>query len=126
MGFSQWVVTIMGLLLIAGIAWFFWGSKKSGSQAEVSASGYQEATIRVKGGYTPDVIVVQSGKPVRLEFVREEKASCSEMVVFPDFQKSVMLPVGKKVTVELLPNRAGSYPFTCQMGMYRGTLIVKD
>lgn len=126
MGAAQWVVTITGLLLIAGIAWFFWGPKKGGSQAQVGTSGYQEAHIHVKGSYTPDVIVVQMGKPVRLEFLREEKAACSEMVVFPDFQKSMMLPFGKKVTVELLPTRAGSYPFSCQMGMYRGTLIVKE
>ncbi|GAX91632.1 cupredoxin domain-containing protein [Effusibacillus lacus] len=126
MGVSQWVVTIIGLLLSFGIAWFFWGPKKGGSQAEVKDSGYQEADILVKGGYTPDVIVVHRGKPVRLQFLREDKSSCSEMVVFPDFEKSMMLPFGKKVTVELLPNDAGSYPFTCQMGMYRGTLIVKE
>ena len=48
------------------------------------------------------------------------------MVVFPDFQKSMMLPVGQKVAVDLLPNKAGSFSFTCQMGMYRGMMIVKD
>lgn len=126
MGASQAIVTIVGLLLIAGIAWFFWGPKKGGSLAQASASGYQEAKVLVKGGYSPDTIVVQKGKPVRFEFLRKEKASCSEMVVFPDFQKSAMLPVGKPITVELLPTESGTYPFTCQMGMYKGTMIVKD
>lgn len=126
MEFSQWVVTITGLLLIAGIAWFFWGPKKSGSLAEVGTSGYQEVQIRVKGGYTPDTIVVQKGKPIRVEFLREDKSACAEMVVFPDFQKSMMLPVGKKVSLELLPNKTGQYSFTCQMGMYRGTMVVKE
>ena len=126
MALSQWIVTSAGLLLIAGIAWFFWGSKKGGSQAQVGTSGYQEARIHVKGGYTPDTIVVQSGKPLRLEFLREEKSACSEMVVFPEFHKSMMLPFGQKVSVELFPNRTGTYAFTCQMGMYKGTMIVKD
>lgn len=126
MELSQWIVTIVGFIFIVGIAWFFWGPKKGGSRAEVSTSGYQEAKILVKGGYTPDTIFVQTGRPVRLEFLREDKSACAEMVVFPDFQKSVTLPIGEKVTVELLPNRAGSYPFSCQMGMYRGKLVVKD
>ncbi|MFX3624591.1 MAG: cupredoxin domain-containing protein [Ectobacillus sp.] len=85
----------------------------------------KEAAIRVKNGYTPNRIVVHSGKPIRFEFTREEKAACSEMVVFPDFQKSALLPVGKKVTIELPPMNEGNYEFTCQMGMYKGTVVVK-
>ncbi|MGG5253419.1 cupredoxin domain-containing protein [Neobacillus sp. SM06] len=119
-------VTIGGLLLIGLIAWFFWGPKKGGSLAEIGSSGIQEASIRVKnGGYTPNRIIVQSGKPVRFEFLREEKAACSEMVVFPDFEKSATLPAGKKVVIELPPMEDGTYEFTCQMGMYRGTMVVK-
>lgn len=127
MDVSNWLVTIGGLLLIGLIAWFFWGPKKGGSLANVGASGYQEATIRVKNGvYTPNRIVVQSGKPIKFEFLREEKVACSEMVIFPDMQKSVMLPFGKKVTIELPPMKEGNYEFTCQMGMYRGLVIVKN
>ena len=81
--------------------------------------------ILVKGGYTPDVIVVQHGKPVRLNFRREETAACSEMVLFPDFNKSARLPTGEVVRIELLPEQAGEYEFACQMGMFRGTLVVE-
>lgn len=126
MDISNLVVTIGGLLLIGLIAWFFWGPKKGGSLAEVSASGYQEAAIRVKNGYSPARIVVQSGKPVKFKFMREETSACSEMVVFPDFQKSAMLPVGQKVEVDLPPMKEGVYDFTCQMGMYRGKVVVKN
>ncbi len=59
------IAIAIGLALIAGIAWFFWGPRKSGAHAATTSSGYQEAMILVKGGYTPDVIVVQHGKPVR-------------------------------------------------------------
>jgi plastocyanin domain-containing protein len=81
--------------------------------------------VLVKGGYTPDVIVVRHGKPVRLSFRREETAACSEMVVFGDFGKSARLPTGETVPVELLPERPGEYEFTCQMGMLRGKLVVE-
>ena len=119
------IVVLAGLLLIVGIAWFFWGPRQGGVRAAVTSGGYQEAMILVKGGYTPDLIVVQHGKPVRLSFRREETAACSEMVVFGDFGKSAKLPEGEVVPVEFLPEQPGEYEFTCQMGMLRGKLIVE-
>ena len=80
--------------------------------------------VRVRGGYTPDVIHARAGEPIRLVFVREETASCSERVVFPAFGKSAMLPYGERVLVQLPPRPAGAYEFTCAMNMLRGTLIV--
>ncbi len=116
---------LFGVLIIAGIAWFFWGPRKSGVRAATSSSGYQEAMVLVKGGYTPDVIVVQHNKPVRLHFRREETAACSEMVVFDAFGKSAKLPTGETVDVEFVPQQPGEYEFSCQMGMFRGKLIVE-
>ena len=125
MSVDQILVTLGGLAAIALIVWFFWMVKRPGVKAGLSSSGYQEAMVLVKGGYTPDVIVVQRGKPVRLNFVRAESASCSEMVLFPDFNKSAKLPEGETVPVEFMPERAGEFEFQCQMGMLRGKLIVE-
>jgi plastocyanin domain-containing protein len=119
------LVTLLGLAAIGFIVWFFWMTKKRGTRVAVTSSGYQEAMVLVKGGYTPDVIVVEHGKPVRLNFLREESASCSEMVVFADFNKSAKLPEGQTVPVEFLPDKPGEYEFACQMGMFRGKLIVE-
>ena len=119
------IVTLGGLAAIMFIVWFFWLVKKAGIKAGLSSSGYQEAMILVKGGYTPDVIVVERGKPVRLNFIRTESAACSEMVLFPDFNKSAKLPEGETVPIELLPDKVGEYEFQCQMGMLRGKLIVE-
>jgi plastocyanin domain-containing protein len=122
---DRWIVTAFGLLLVAFIVWFFWLKKPKGTRAATTSSGYQEAMILVKGGYTPDMIVVEHGKPVRLNFRREETATCSEMVLFPDFNKSARLPTGETVAIELLPDKSGEYEFACQMGMFRGRLIVE-
>ena len=119
------LVTVLGFALIVFIVWFFWLKKSKGTRAAETSSGHQEAMILVKGGYTPDVVVVQHGKPVRLNFRREETASCSEMVLFPDFDKSAQLPTGETVAVEFVPQDAGEYEFACQMGMLRGKLIVE-
>jgi len=122
---AQVLVTLGGLGVIAGIVWFFWLEQTAGTHAAVTSGGYQEAMVLVKGGYTPDVIVVDRGKPVRLTFRREETTACSEMVIFDAFGKSAKLPEGEPVAVELMPDAPGEYPFACQMGMYRGTLVVE-
>ena len=125
MSVTQVIVTAAGLLSIAGVAWFFWGPRGDGVTAGVTSSGYQEATIAVKGAYTPDVIVVQHGEPVRLTFVRQETAACSEKVIFPDFNRTAELPEGELVPIEFVPQEAGEFEFTCGMGMLRGTLVVR-
>jgi plastocyanin domain-containing protein len=119
------IVTLAGLAAMAFIVWFFWLVKKPGIKAGIARGGYQEAMVLVKGGYTPDVIIVERGKPVRLTFLRAESASCSEMVLFPDFNKSARLPEGESVPVEFVPDKAGEFEFQCQMGMFRGKLIVE-
>jgi plastocyanin domain-containing protein len=118
-------VTAIGLGAIAFIVWFFWLVKKPRVKASINTGGYQEAMVLVRGGYTPDVIVVEKGKPVRLNFLRTESASCSEMVLFPDFNKSAHLPEGETIAVELMPDQTGEYGFQCQMGMLHGKLIVE-
>ena len=122
---DRWMVTIAGIALVAFIVWFFWLKRSTGVRAAETSGGYQEAMILVKGGYTPDTIIVRSGRPVRLNFRREETASCSDKVIFADFQKSAELPTGQTVAVELLPKEPGEFGFACPMGMFRGRLIVE-
>ena len=118
------LVTFAGLALMAGVAWFLWGARHDGVRAAMTASGRQELMILVKGSYTPDVIEVTAGTPVRLNFRREESAACTEMVVFPDFDRAAQLPEGQTVPVDLLPEQPGEYQFSCQMGTVRGRLLV--
>nr|CCD32035.1 Copper-translocating P-type ATPase [Methylocystis sp. SC2] len=119
------IVVVAGFVLIAFIVWFFWLKRATGMRATETSSGYQEAMILVKGGYTPDTIIVRRGKPVRLNFRREETASCSDKVIFADFQKSAELPTGETVAVEFLPKESGEFNFACPMGMFRGRLVVE-
>ena len=123
MTWDKIVVDVVGLGLIGFIVWFFWLVKAKGVKAALTSGGYQEQMVLVKGGYTPDVIVVEAGKPVRLNFVRQESASCSEMVLLPAFNKSAKLPEGEIIPVEFLPKEPGEYEFACQMGMFRGKVV---
>jgi len=121
----QVIVTIVGIVFSLFIAWFFWFAPKGRARAAAGVGGAQEVAITVKGGYTPDVIVVKARQPVRLRFTRQESSTCSEMVLFPDFNKSARLPEGEEVAIEFTPERAGEYGFQCGMGMLRGKLIVE-
>ena len=122
---DRWMVTLAGLALVTFIVWFFWLKRAKGVRAAQTSGGYQEIMILVKGGYTPDTIVVRHGKPVRLNFRREETAGCSDKVVFADFQKTADLPTGQIVPVELMPKEPGEFAFSCPMGMFRGKLVVE-
>ncbi len=121
---SEIVVVAVGLLLMALTLWYFFGPKER-IQAEVTTGGTQQVKITVKGGYSPDVIVVKQGSPVKLDFYRDETASCSEEVVFGDFGISRQLPAFKTTEIEFTPDKAGEFTFTCGMNMMRGKLIVE-
>ena len=70
------VAILVGALALTGLmAWYFFGPKKS-RLAEL-ADGVQIVRVTVKGGYSPDVIQVATGVPVRLLFDRQESGDCS-------------------------------------------------
>lgn len=117
------IVVAGGILLIALVLWYFFGERQA-VVATTAESGVQEIKVTVKGGYSPDVIVVKPGKPVRLDFYRDETASCSEQVIFGDFGIARNLPAFKTTPIQFTPDQPGEYTFTCGMNMMRGKLIV--
>jgi len=120
---AEILVTAGGILLIGGLAWFFFGPKEA-RRAEVRG-GVQEIDVLVKGGYSPSLIRVRQGVPLRLVFDRQDNSDCTARVVFPDFAVSKSLGAFAKTAVELMPARAGEFGFACGMNMLHGTLIVE-
>jgi len=125
MAIDQIIVIIVGLGLSVLVAWFFWFSEKKGVKIQSSDSGIQEAVIKVKGGYTPDVLIFEAGKPIKLNFIREETAACSEEVIFSDLGKKATLTPFKTIPLELKIDKPGEYNFQCGMGMLHGKLIIE-
>jgi plastocyanin domain-containing protein len=121
---TEIAVVVAGVALIALVLWYFFGERERVA-ARAGAGGVQEIDITVKGGYSPDVVVVRAGTTVRLNFYRDETASCSERVVFGDFGVARDLPAFKTTTVEFTPERAGEFTWTCGMSMMRGKLVVE-
>jgi len=122
---TQIAVTALGAVAIVWVLWYFLYSRNPAVAATTGASGVQEVRVTVKGGYTPDTIVVQAGKPVRLQFYRDETADCSERLVFEKFGIDQQLPPFQTTTIEFTPEQPGEYAFRCGMNMLKGLLVVE-
>lgn len=121
---TELIVLAGSTALIALVLWYFFGEREKVA-AGLTQAGVQEIKVTVKGGYSPDVIVVKQGVPVKLDFYRDETASCSEQVVFGDFGIARDLPAFKTTSIEFTPAKAGEFSFVCGMNMLRGKLIVE-
>lgn len=118
------IVTVVGAGLIGVELWWFLLSKPKSKKAE-DASGIQEVTVVVDGGYEPSRIVVNAGQLVRLNFLRRDPSSCLEEVRLADFHIAQYLELNKTTTIEFTPPKAGNYEFACGMNMFRGAIEAK-
>ncbi|MCH9736145.1 MAG: heavy metal translocating P-type ATPase [Actinomycetia bacterium] len=117
------VVVVVAAIGIVGFLWWFFFGPKTARRANV-VGGVQEVDVTVKGGYSPSVIRVTEGVPLRLRFDRQESGDCTSRVVFADFGASRTLPAFGTATLEFTPDKAGEFDFACGMNMIHGTLVV--
>lgn len=119
MSIDKIIVVAVSALGIGFIYWYFLAK----NEKEVGAAG--SIDITVEGGYSPEVISIPVGKPIKLNFTRTDPTACLEDVVLGDFKIRKNLPLNQKVVVELTPERSGEFVYSCGMGMYHGKIIVK-
>ncbi len=116
------MVNLLAVSLIGFIVWWFWLSRPRPKQA--SGSTVIEVIVE-NGAYIPAHIEVPQGAPVRLSFERRDPSPCAEKVLFNELGVALDLPLGEKTALVVGPLAAGEYRFSCQMQMYRGSLVVK-
>ena len=119
MSLDKIIITVIGLLAIGFVYWFFLLKKEK--EIKVSDS----VDIIVEGGYSPNVISIPKGKTTKLNFIRKDSNSCLEEVVLGDFKVRKYLPLNQKVTIELNPQKIGEFSYSCGMNMFHGKIIVK-
>lgn len=118
---------LLGVLLMPfGIGGWIRARVGRGTRAFLAEDGVQEVEIVVRGRYRPDKVIVRGDIPVRLLFNRQEDVSCSERVIFPDFQQERWLAPFATTAVQFIPTRTGEFLFTCATGMYQGRLLVEE
>ena len=122
MGSRELVTIVIAVVLTGALAWYFFGPRRY-RRADLDG-GVQVIEVIVKGGYSPDVIQVTAGVPVRLLFDRQEAGDCSSRVVLPAFKVNQTLAAFATTAVDFLPEEPGEYQFACGMNMLHGRLRV--
>lgn len=113
------IVAIAALLGIALTYWFFLMKKDDIVEAN------DQIDITVEGGYKPSTIAIKKNKTTQINFFRKDPSSCLEEVVLSDFKIRKFLPLNKKVSISIKPEKEGVYDFVCGMNMFHGKLVVK-
>ncbi|MBD2465541.1 cupredoxin domain-containing protein [Oscillatoria sp. FACHB-1407] len=98
-------------------------SPATSTEANMTPTGIQEATVTVAKGYQPKRVIVEAGHPVRLQFDRQNPSHCYDQLLIPDFAIAVNLEP-ETTTVEFTPEQPGEYEFMCGMKMNRGVIEV--
>mgnify|MGYP001764781827 CR=1 FL=1 len=128
----EWSVVAGTAGAIALVNWWFFAAGRTVAAAVPAmpaaapggATAVPEVVIVVDGGYAPNTVRAKAGQPLRLVFDRRDDSSCSEEVVIPALGVRTYLPTGERTAVTVTPTEAGRIPFTCGMGMLRGTILV--
>ena len=119
------ITLIIGIMAIAFIAWWFLGKHDANvEQAKVNSTN-QTVNIQVKGGYSPEKVVLKKGVPATLNFKRLDSSSCLDHVIFSDLGINQELPKGQVEQVKIDTSKAGEYDWGCSMNMFHGKVIVK-
>jgi plastocyanin domain-containing protein len=95
------------------------------TEATLTPEGIQTAMVTAAKDYQPNRIIVEAGRPVRLDFRRETPSGCYAQLLIPEFDIAVELPEGKTIPVEFTPTQPGEYKFMCGMKMNFGTIEVR-
>ena len=122
---TRMIVLIVGIALIGFIAWWFFGKHEAQTESAVVDNDQQNVDILVKGGYSPEQVVLKQGAPAQLHFKRTDPSSCLDHVVFPDFGINQALPENETKTIQIDTSKAGEYEWACGMNMFHGKVIVK-
>lgn len=124
------VVVALGLINIGNSATLLGFSTPSIQAAPTGVSqivnGEQIIQMEVTnyGVYQPDILRVKAGTPVRWQIYGGTSMGCASSLVMRAFSLNQRLSVGLN-EVTFTPTVPGRYPFSCSMGMVRGTMIVE-
>lgn len=74
-------------------------------------------------GYAPNTFTLRKGVPTRWVINAQDAQGCLSVLVSQKLGIQKLLARGQNV-IEFTPQETGSIPFSCSMGMYRGTIDV--
>ena len=101
------------------------GSQKTGDTV-VEKNGTQYVSSQLQSGKYPD-ITVRAGEPVEWEIEASEDNinGCNYKIFLQDFGLEHTFTEGKNI-IKFTPEQAGTYTYTCWMGMITGKIHVEN
>jgi Cu+-exporting ATPase len=94
--------------------------------ASTGAAGEQRVALELAGGvYTPNVVHVRAGAPVRLRVAARDRHGCAARLLVPDLGVDLALVPGGVAEVVLPAPRPGGHVFTCGDKMVKGTIVAE-
>ncbi|WEV71444.1 cupredoxin domain-containing protein [Lactobacillus sp. ESL0785] len=119
------IILLSGIILMGFIAWWFFGKHTVQAKQANIKQNKQSVDIEVKGGYSPEKIVLKKGVPATLNFKRMDSSSCLDHVIFSDLGIDQKLPQGQVEQVKIDTTKPGIYDWACSMNMFHGQVVVK-
>jgi len=133
---KTYVLAITLLVCMAVVFYLYNTSAKSTPTAAVirqgtaSAGGnstsFQEIRMNVtSAGWIPNKFVLKKGVPVKWVIDGQKLNGCNSGIQVPSLGLRFSIKPGLQ-TIEFTPTEAGTIPWSCWMGMIKGTFLVKD
>lgn len=97
-------------------------------EAAVPSANAQEQVVKMTvayGTYQPKNLTVKKGIPVRWEIDGKDISGCASSIVVPSYGIQRALVRGQNI-ITFTPKDKGTIPFSCSMGMIRGSFTVTD
>jgi plastocyanin domain-containing protein len=76
-------------------------------------------------GWEPNTFVLKKGVPVKWIINGKQITGCNNAIVVPKYNLNFDIKQGEQ-TIEFTPTESGTVPWSCWMGMIKGTFIVTD
>ena len=129
MKFGAILVIVLGFsmfnnaLALSGINFSQGSENDSGVRAEIQ-DNIQVVTTKLKGG-TYEPIIVEVGKPVKwnIQVSNGSLNGCNNKIIIREYEREKSLEMGDNIR-EFTPTEAGTYTYSCWMGMLRSKIYV--
>jgi len=102
--------------------------KAAPTSTTVKTDSGEYQTIRMNvtaGGWQPNKFLLKTGVPVKWVIDGQEINGCNRAIKVPSLGLQFDIKPGLQ-TIEFTPTESGTIPWSCWMGMIKGTFVVKD
>ncbi|MDE2019469.1 MAG: sulfite exporter TauE/SafE family protein [Patescibacteria group bacterium] len=98
---------------------------QAGALAPVEGGVQVVNMTQAANGYSPNYFTVKKGIPVKWVIDSQNAFTCAASIRMPAYNIAQFLQAGQNI-ITFTPTQAGTVPFTCGMGMYRGVFNVVE